>query len=113
MRLCFPDSIASPVTVGSPKDDDLTAGLNAAPIASSSIVSSVFGYATEKDVDYVFERDLLEATETIELASRLAEFIYETHKLDLNQFFRASLAHDETIRCSNFDHLQEPPTASQ
>jgi len=77
------------------------------------VVLWLLGYTAVKDPYHIFERDLDTASEAADLARPLAEFIFEAHKLDLNQFFNATLTHDETNRCSDFDHLQELLTAEK
>ena len=71
------------------------------------VVLWLLGYAALKDADRTFGRDLNTATEAIELARPLAESMFQATKQDFNHFFNATLTHNETNRCSDFDHLQE------
>lgn len=60
-----------------------------------------------------FERDLHVSSEAADLAHSLAKPILETHKLDLHDFFDATLTCNQTTRCSDFDQLQELLTAEK
>lgn len=61
------------------------------------VVLWLLGYTAVKDPYHTFERDLDTASEAADLARPLADFIFEAHKLNLNQFFNATLTHDEQI----------------
>lgn len=77
------------------------------------VVLWLLGHAALKNPDHTFERDVHTASEAADLARPLAEFILEAHQLDLNEFFNATLTHDEINRCSDFDQLQELLTAEK
>ena len=71
------------------------------------VVLWLLGYATLKDANFTFEADLHKATEAANLARRLSETILQATRLDLKQFFDATLSQNPMNRCSDFIHLQE------
>ena len=71
------------------------------------VVLWLLGYAALKDADCTFKGDLHRAAEAADLARQLSESVFQATKLDLNQFFNATLTHDQTNRCSDFVHLQK------
>lgn len=77
------------------------------------VVLWLLGYAALKDPVNSFERNLYVVSEAADLARPLAESIIEVHKLDLRQFFSATLTHDETNRSWDFEYLQELLTAEK